>query len=498
VRRLLPTRASLACALLTSLAAAQAPATPPAPAPTPPAPSSPTPAPTPTPAPAAAPNAPVAKPAAPATAAPALGKGATDVLANSYAQAEHWAMRAIVLMSLGGDWHPAGVPAVLDALRSKDERLVAYGLEALRGMEDEALRQVATAELVDELIGRQLDRKNKLFHQRLLAVLARALPDAKATDRRGYDAWWLLAKPGYAPPAWTSPAAATGGGTVAGTAVERAFDLRDAGLDVAIVIDSTGSMQLAIDTARDAIDDVVALLAGIAPKLRLGLVHYKDFGDIGDGAKVLAPLTKDQKDVREKLGKLVASGGGDIPERVECGFEAALGREMGWNKDANKLVLIVGDAPPHDESIEPLLARVRGAREQPFEGGKGPVTGAPKKTVRPFVTSTVATNPAPKDVFARIASAGGGVGVVLDVPAPPGRGAPPRPAPGKPADKGKEKDKPADKAADKGPPPPPPTAAGARQLVEHVLLLSFGGQHQAQLQRFVRTYFEFRDAGLFR
>ncbi|MBM3961167.1 MAG: VWA domain-containing protein, partial [Planctomycetes bacterium] len=298
MRRILPIRASLACALLTSLAAAQAPATPPVPAPTPPAPSSPAPAPTPkpdpapgsVPAPAAAPNAPAAKPAAPAAAAPALGKGATEVLANSYAQAEHWAMRAIVLMSLGGDWHPAGVPAVLDALRSKDERLVAYGLEALRGMDDEALRQVATAELVDDLIGRQLARKNKLFHQRLLAVLARALPDAKATDRRGYEAWWLLAKPGYAPPTWTPPAAATGGGTVAGTAVERAFDLRDAGLDVAIVIDSTGSMQLAIDTARDAIDDVVALLAGIAPKLRLGLVHYKDFGDMADGAKVLAPL----------------------------------------------------------------------------------------------------------------------------------------------------------------------------------------------------------------
>ncbi|MFN9756004.1 MAG: vWA domain-containing protein [Planctomycetota bacterium] len=463
--------------LLHGLTAAQAPAPVPAPVPAKPVADKP------------AAGTPANQAAAPAAAPlPALGKGATEVLANSYAEAAHWALRAIVLMSLGGDWHPAGVPAVLDALRNKDERVVAYGLEALRGMDDEALRQVATAELVDELIGRQLDRKNKLFHQRLLDVLARALPEAKAADRRGYEAWWLLAKPGYAPPAWTPPAAATGGGTVAGTAVERAFDLRDAGLDVAIVIDSTGSMQLAIDTARDAIDDVVALLAGIAPKLRLGLVHYKDFGDLGDGAKVLAPLTKDQKDVREKLGKLVASGGGDVPERVECGFEAALGREMGWNKDANKLVLIVGDAPPHDESIEPLLARVRGAREQPSEGGKGPVTGAPKKPARPFVTSTVATNPAPKHVFARIASAGGGVGVVLDVPAPQGRGAPPRPAPGKPADKGMA----GDKAA------PPPTAAGARQLVEHVLLLSFGGQHQAQLQRFVRTYFEFRDAGLFR
>ena len=464
MRTLHPTRTTAASVLLAALAAAQSAPAKPAGAPAP------------------------GKAAAPApAAAPALGKGATEVLAHSYAQAEHWAMRAIVLMSLGGDWHPAGVPAVLDALRSKDERLVAYGLEALGGMDDDSLRQVATAELVDELIGRQLDRKNKLFHQRLLGVLARALPDAKAADRRGYEAWWLLAKPAYAPPAWTAPATPTGGGTVAGTAVERAFDLRDAGLDVAIVIDSTGSMQLAIDTARDAIDDVVALLAGIAPKLRLGLVHYKDFGDIGDGAKLLAPLSKDQKDVRDKLAKLIASGGGDTPERVECGFEAALSREMGWNKDANKLVLIVGDAPPHDESIEPLLARVRGAREHPMESGKGPVTGAAKKTARPFVTSTVATNPAPKDVFARIAAAGGGVGVVLDVPAPAGRGAPARPA-----DKGKEKDKPADKAA------PPPTAAGARQLVEHVLLLSFGGQHQTQLQRFVRTFFEFRDAGLFR
>lgn len=446
-----------------------------------------------------APPAPAA--AAPAPPPPPLGKRSTEVLAHSFGEAQHWALRAIVLLAFGSDWHPVGATVVAQALRDKDERLVPYGLEVLRGMDDESLRQVATSELVGELIDRQLDRKNKLFHQRLLAVLARMLPEAKASDRRGYEAWWLLAKPGYAPPEWTPPPAQTGGGTVAGTAVERAFDLRDAGLDVAIVIDSTGSMQHAIDTARDAIDDVVALLAGIAPKLRLGLVHYKDLGDLRDGARMLAPLTKDQKDVREKLGKLIAFGGGDMPERVECGFEAALSREMDWNKDANKLVLIVGDAPPHDDTIEPLLARVRGARELPSEGGKNPVTGAPKKAARPFVTSTIATSPGPKDVFARIATAGGGAAVVLDVPGGPprpGRGAPAptsdKPGGGKPAEAGGKAEKPGDKAA----PAAPTTDPGVRQLVEHVLQLSFGNQHRAQLQHFVRTYFEYRDAGMFR
>ena len=45
------------------------------------------------------------------------------------------------------------------------------------------------------------------------------------------------------------------GATVGTSVLTRAFDLRDAGLDVAIVVDSTGSMQIAIDTARDAIAD---------------------------------------------------------------------------------------------------------------------------------------------------------------------------------------------------------------------------------------------------
>jgi hypothetical protein len=244
-------------------------------------------------------------------------------------------------------------------------------------------------------------------------------------------------------------------------------------------------MQIAIDNARDAIADVTALLSGIAPKLRLGLVDYKDLEDVKEGARLLAPLTKNQKDVRDKLAKLQAGGGGDFPERVDKGIEIALSKGMGWNKDANRLLLVIGDAPVHPEHETALLDVVKRAYEHPFENGKGAITGK-KAELRPFVTSTIGIGPGPTDQFARIAKAGGGAAVTLELPAP-------TPPPGKPAAGGRGA----------APPPPPAAAAGGttasvQQIVEHVLALSFGPSHRAHLQRFVRTFFEYRDAGMFR
>lgn len=432
-----------------------------------------------------------APPPAPAPAKPAgepppepFGPLATAVVVKSYGEADQWSLRAVVLLSLGSDWHPDGVPIVLATLRDQDERLVPYGVEVLRGMDDDSLRQVATRELVDELVEKQLKRKNELFASRVLAVLARMLPEAKITDRKSAETWWRANKDLHVVASWVDGPKPPPGqrAATAGTSVlTRAFDLRDAGLDVAIVVDSTGSMQVAIDTARDAVEDVVALLSGIAPKLRLGLVHYKDLEDMKDGAELLVALTKNQKEVRDKLAKLQAGGGGDFPERVDKGIEVALAKAMGWNKNANRMLLVIGDAPVHPEHETALLDVVKRAYEHPFETGKGAVTGK-KAELRPFVTSTIGIGPGPTDQFARIAQAGGGAAVILELQRPP---APP--APGGRATP---------------PPPPPPAAArtnaSVQQVVEHVLALSFGPSHRAHLQRFVRTFFEYRDAGMFK
>ncbi|MBM3990770.1 MAG: VWA domain-containing protein [Planctomycetes bacterium] len=392
----------------------------------------------------------------------------TEAVVRSYASAEHWALQAIVLLSLGNDFHPAGAVSLASALRAEDERLRPYATEVLRGMEDAKLALVATPELVDALIEVVSKEKNELFASRTAEVLTRLFADGPGLERKSWKRFWQERRERYSIAAWQSPSAeASDGRSTAGTFVERAFDLRDAGLDVAIVIDSTGSMQAAIDTARDAIYDVVSLLSGVAPKLRLGVVHYKDVSDFSDGARLLTPLTKKQDVVRESLAKLVANGGGDVPESVDKGLEAALGKEMDWNRDANRLILLIGDAPPHPPSMGALLQLVKDAHDKPFARGGKPLSGR-REPLKPFITSTIATSQACKAEFEQIAKAGGGASVYMEVRNGAGRA-----------------------TNDVDP------AKAARSVVEHVLLLSFGAQHRPQLRRFTSVYFEYRDAGLF-
>ena len=401
-----------------------------------------------------------------------LDRPMTEAIVRSYATAEHWALQAIVLLSLGNDFHPAGAVPVVAALNAEDERLRPYAVELLRAMEASKLASVATPEVVDALVELASKEKNELLVAHTLEVLTRVLPAGPGAERKAWKRWWQEARATYAPTAWEPPPGAEPEGrSSAGAFVERAFDLRDAGLDVAIVIDSTGSMQIAIDTARDAINDVVSLLSGVAPKLRLGLVHYKDVSDFSDGAKLLVSMTKKHDAVREGLAKLIAGGGGDVPESVDKGFEVALTKEMDWNKEANRLVLIIGDAPPQPRTLEGLLKSVKEAHDRPFVKGSKAVSGK-REQFRPFITSTICTSAAARETFEQISKAGGGTNVMMEVRGGGG--------------------------GVRGPEPGGDPEKAARSIVEHILLLSFGVQYRPQLQRFVQVYFEYRDAGLFK
>ena len=107
-----------------------------------------------------------------------------------------------------------------------------------------------------------------------------------------------------------------------------------------------------------------------------------------------------------RLGALRAVGGGDGPERVEKGLELALDPDLGWSKPTNKLLVVIGDAPPHPENLDRCKELVERAREHPF--AKGPVTGPKAKNVRAFVTSTIAIRREAAETFRAIAAAGGG------------------------------------------------------------------------------------------
>ena len=60
------------------------------------------------------------------------------------------------------------------------------------------------------------------------------------------------------------------------------------------------------------------------------------------------PLTDDIDAVYAKLREFRAEGGGDLPESVNEGLDAAV-RDMKWSGDERtlKIIFLVGDAPPH-------------------------------------------------------------------------------------------------------------------------------------------------------
>jgi hypothetical protein len=400
---------------------------------------------------------------------PGLTEGLTRSLAVRYGRARHWALRGFVLLALGERWHPLGAELVLEGLRSKERRLRVYALECLDRTNADALRRVASAELIDELVAHQIKESDPTYRTRVQRVLTRLFPGAEARKPDEWRSVWRARKDSYVRPPWIPPPPPKGDGrTSAMAGVERAFDLHEAGLDLVICLDTTGSMQPTIDATRASIDDLVLLLSAIAPKFRIGLVEYKDYVDLPAGAQVLEPLTARPARVEKRLRRLVAAGGGDYPEAVAAGLSVALGEDVGWERSTNKLLLVIGDAPPKE--TRRALDLARNAHERPFGVDPSDLSvgrGRTRSIVRPFVIATVGVGsgavPRPTEkAFMRLAQAGGGAYAKLLT----------RPS------------------AVNGEPLP-----ASEAIARHVLTLAFGAQWQGQVEAFVEVYMQYHHSG---
>lgn len=155
-----------------------------------------------------------------------------------------------------------------------------------------------------------------------------------------------------------------GGGGGTGWSLGHAFSsyvgsLRKVGLDVAVVVDSTGSMQNVIDELRKRLDDLVTTLQRLVPTARIGAVAFRD--RTGDGVATAprqsedfvvkwSDLTFNGKKVQTFLNGIVAEGGGDYEEAVKDGLEAAI-TKLKWRDDAKKVIILVGSSPPHPQDV---------------------------------------------------------------------------------------------------------------------------------------------------
>jgi uncharacterized protein YegL len=131
-------------------------------------------------------------------------------------------------------------------------------------------------------------------------------------------------------------------------------------VEVVFVIDTTSSMGGLIEGAKQRIWAIANEIAKgrPAPRVKMGLVAFRDKGD-AYVTKVF-DLSENLDNTYKDLLSLSAEGGGDGPEHVIAGIDAAVDK-IAWSTDPKtfKIVYVVGDAPPHEDYADaPTLASV--------------------------------------------------------------------------------------------------------------------------------------------
>ncbi len=123
-------------------------------------------------------------------------------------------------------------------------------------------------------------------------------------------------------------------------------EIKTVPLDVAFVLDTTGSMQDEIDKLRATLNTINFQISHASPRpdVRYGMVLFRDQGDAYRTRVV--PFTRDLDAFSAKLDEVGAGGGDDYPEDVQAGLEAAL-HHLKWGDTGVKVAFLIGDAPPH-------------------------------------------------------------------------------------------------------------------------------------------------------
>ncbi len=116
-------------------------------------------------------------------------------------------------------------------------------------------------------------------------------------------------------------------------------------VDIAFVLDSTGSMSEEIASVKDTIRAVAKQLDTGNVNVRIAMVDFKDRTD--EYVTKVRRFTTDINAFARSVESVQASGGGDTPESVNEGLSVALS-QLDWSdQSVGRFAFLVGDAPPH-------------------------------------------------------------------------------------------------------------------------------------------------------
>jgi hypothetical protein len=141
-------------------------------------------------------------------------------------------------------------------------------------------------------------------------------------------------------------------------------------LDLAFVVDTTGSMGDELSYLQKEIDHIVSDVHGQfqGVDLRLALIVYKDHGD--DYTVKSVDFASSLSSFQTAIDAESAGGGGDEPEAMDEAIQAI--PKLAWRSgNVARMAVLVTDAPPHpDREQDAVLAfdqlRPRGIRLYPL------------------------------------------------------------------------------------------------------------------------------------
>ncbi len=123
-------------------------------------------------------------------------------------------------------------------------------------------------------------------------------------------------------------------------------------LDLAFLIDVTGSMEDELRYVNAEVVDIVARVRREAPEVsvRVGAVFYRDRTDSVPLQRIA--FTRDVQGFAAAMQTVRASGGGDYPEDLDAGLHAAM-RGLRWSDgNAARVLVVIADAPPQRYSTQ--------------------------------------------------------------------------------------------------------------------------------------------------
>ena len=135
-------------------------------------------------------------------------------------------------------------------------------------------------------------------------------------------------------------------------------------LDLAFVVDATGSMSDELEYLKVEMDGIVSSVSDGFPDVdqRYALVVYRDDGD--EYVTRTFDFTESLSEFQVNLSNQRAQGGGDYPEAMHEALEEAQGLTWRGN-DTARVLFLIADAPPHGEFAQRTLDATMGLR---FDG----------------------------------------------------------------------------------------------------------------------------------